>query len=243
MARCALAADAHAEWSAALNKLQKAMFIWRFLAPLPTPWRLHQVARSFMSPFRVVLNHIPHAKGSAAAPVLVDLGCGHGIFLALAKQDRPDLELVGIDLSESKIASARKAFEASGLKARELAVKDIADFEPGSADVITILDVLYLVPLEHWDSIFEKCHTALKPGGVLLVKEMNREKRFKFFVLWLEETLAVKVLRITMGETFTFPPPGEFHARLGKAGFTVEQTPVDRGYHVPHTLWIAKKGG
>lgn len=194
-----------------------------------------------MSPFRAVLNRIPQMNDPASPPVLVDLGCGHGIFLALAKHERPDLELVGIDLSESKIASARKAFEASGLKARELAVKDIADFEPGSADAITILDVLYLVPLEHWDSIFEKCHAALKPGGVLLVKEMNREKRFKFFVLWLEETLAVKVLRITMGGEFTFPPPGEFRTRLEKAGFAVEQTPVDRGYHVPHTLWVAKK--
>ena len=228
-------------WSATANKLQEAAFVWRFLSPLPAPWRLHQVARSFVSPFRAVLDRIPPAKEPVSVPVIIDLGCGHGIFLALVKRDRPEIELVGIDLSESKIASARKAFEASGLKVRELAVRNIADFEPGSADTITILDVLYLVPLERWSDIFEKCHAALRPGGVLLVKEMNREKRFKFFLLWLEETLAVKMLRITMGEQFTFPPPSEFRVRLENAGFAVEQTPVDRGYHVPHMLWAAKK--
>jgi 2-polyprenyl-3-methyl-5-hydroxy-6-metoxy-1,4-benzoquinol methylase len=224
-----------------VNKIQSAGFVWRFLSPLPVIWRLHQVGRSFLSPLIAVLNHVPRTSQPDRAPVLVDLGCGHGIFLALAKHERPDLDLIGIDLSESKIASARKAFEAAGLDASRLAVKDIADFDPGSADAITILDVLYLVPIDQWDGILDKCYAALKPSGALLVKEMNRNKKFKFQVLCLEETLAVKVLHLTTGNNFTFPPPGEIRARLEKAGFTVEQIPLDRGYHVPHMLWIARK--
>jgi len=224
-----------------MNKVQSAGFVWRFLSPLPVIWRLHQVGRSFLSPLIAVLNHVPRTSQPDRAPVLVDLGCGHGIFLALAKHERPDLDLIGIDLSESKIASARKAFEAAGLDASQLAVKDIADFDPGSADAITILDVLYLVPIDQWDGILDKCHAALKPGGALLVKEMNRDKKFKFQVLCLEETLAVKVLHLTTGNNFTFPSPGEIRARIEKAGFTVEQIPLDRGYHVPHMLWIASK--
>lgn len=222
-----------------MNKFQTASYVWRFLSPLPAFWRLHQVARSFMSPFAALIERLPAADGRPLT--LVDLGCGHGTFLALAKQSRPDLDLIGIDLSEEKIASARKAFEAAGLKARELAVRDIADFAPESADVISILDVMYLVPLDQWDGVIEKCFACLKPGGVLLMKEMNRELDFKFRVLCLEETLAVKVLGLTLGSEFTFPTPAEIRDRLNKAGFAVEQIALDRGYHVPHALWIARK--
>jgi hypothetical protein len=70
---------------------------------------------------------------------------------------------------------------------------------------------------------------------------MNREKKFKFQILCLEETLSVKVLGITLGSEFTFPTPDDIRMRLEKAGFTVEQIPLDRGYHVPHMLWIARK--
>ena len=223
-----------------MDKVATARFVWRFLSPLPFMWRLHQVVRSLLSPFAAVIAAI------AMQPVeddrkLLDLGCGHGVFLALAKQAFPGLGLIGIDLSESKIASARVAFEAAGLEARELAVRDIADFAQQSVDVISILDVLYLAPIEQWDGILGNCYACLRPGGLLLLKEMNRAIDWKFRLLCLEETLAVKVLGLTLGEKFTFPFPDEIRARLERAGFDVEQKALDRGYYVPHMLWIARK--
>ncbi len=41
-----------------------------------------------------------------------------------------------------------------------------------------------------------------------------------------------------MGEQVTFPPPEEIRRHLKEAGFEVEEAPLDRGYHVPHTLWV-----
>ena len=216
-------------------------FVWGFFACLPVMWRMHQVGRLLLMPFRRLLVHLPEKKSSGEPVVLLDLGCGHGNFLALTKHVRPDLELIGLDLSPEKIVSARHAFETSHCPVRELAVCDIADFPKQSVDVITILDVLYLVPLENWDHILGKCYECLKPGGRLLLKEMNRKVYWKFAVLCLEETLAVKILHLTKGDKFTFPSPEEIHQRLERAGFSVREEPIHQGYTVPHFLWIGSK--
>jgi len=224
-----------------VGKIQAAQHVWKFLSPLPSFWRLHQVIRSFLLPFAPLLEQLPARNADGRPTVLLDLGCGHGIFLSLAKRERPDLEIVGLDLSDEKIEGARKAFAASPYRVRELAVMDIADIAKQSADVITILDVLYLVPIEQWQGILEKCRDCLKPGGRLLLKEQNPAIRWKFSLLHLEETLAVKVLGLTLGTQFTFPQPHEVHALMRRVGFTVEDVPLDRGYFVPHILWVGTK--
>lgn len=218
-----------------------AEFIWGFFACLPIPWRLHQIGRLMLMPFRSVMEFLPQPKENGERTVLLDLGCGHGVFLALTKRARPDLEVIGLDLSPEKIEAAREAFGHSHVPFQELAVRDIADFPSQSVDIITIVDVLYLVPLDKWDDILRRCYKCLKPGGRLLLKEMDRSLAWKFAFLYLEETLAVKVLGWTMGKNFTFPSPEEVRFRVERAGFDVREIPLDRGYTVPHALWIGTK--
>jgi cyclopropane fatty-acyl-phospholipid synthase-like methyltransferase len=226
---------------AGLGRLEIIYTVWKFLEPLPLPWRVHQVIRSLVYPIMGLLAHLPPPRSPADPVVLLDMGCGHGVFLALAKRKRPDLELIGLDLSEEKVAGARMAFGASSIPVRELAVRDIADFSKQTVDAITILDVLYLVPLEKWGKILADCHACLRPGGRLILKEMDPSVRWKFALLHLEETLAVKILGLTLGSEFTFPTKDQVDSLLQDAGFAVQGVPIDRGYHVPHYLWIATK--
>ena len=225
-----------------MGRLSIALFVWHFLSPLPFVWRLHQVIRSLLSPFGKIIDRIPRTPAGEQR-TLLDLGCGHGIFLALARRMRPGLNLIGIDLDPEKIRQAKQAFAKAKLSGHQLAVMSIADFPEGSADYIAILDVMYLVPLVLWAGILKTCYDSLKPGGLLLLKEMNTEKHGKLAILKAEETLAVKIFGLTMGEesSFTFPPPEEIRSQLKSVGFDVEEVPLDRGYHVPHMLWIGHK--
>ncbi len=225
-----------------MGRLSIALFVWHFLSPLPVIWRIHQVIRSLLSPFGKIIARIPPTPAGERR-TLLDLGCGHGIFLALAHRMRPGLSLIGIDLDPQKIRQAKATFANAGTRGHKLAVMSIADFPEGSVDYISILDVMYLVPLIMWAGILKKCYDSLKPGGWLLLKEMNTGKPGKLAILKAEETLAVNIFGLTMGEknTFTFPPPEEVRRQLKSAGFDVEQVPLDRGYHVPHMLWIGHK--
>jgi 2-polyprenyl-3-methyl-5-hydroxy-6-metoxy-1,4-benzoquinol methylase len=218
-----------------MRKLDAVRQTWHFLSALDPFWRLHQVIRTLLVPFQSVADHLPE-RGT-----LLDLGCGNGLFLALAKKAKPDLDIVGLDLSEDKIAAARQAFHACTDRVPQLVVMDIKDFPEQSVDVISIIDVLYLVPFERWNSILEKCYRCVKPGGKVLIKEMDRSIAWKFLLLYLEETLAVKVLGLTLGSQFTFPKPEAIRLRLACAGFEVEEIPIDRGYFVPHHLWIGHR--
>jgi cyclopropane fatty-acyl-phospholipid synthase-like methyltransferase len=224
-----------------MRKLETIRHTWKFVSPLPPFWRLHQTGRSLLLPFHQLLRHLPVQESPHGLPTLLDLGCGHGVFLALAKRENPNLQLIGLDLSDAKIAAARQAFDASSYSIPQLAVMDIADFPEQSVDIITIIDVLYLVPINQWDDILKKCYKCLKSGGKILLKEMDRSITWKFMLLYLEETLAVKILGLTLGKRFTFPEPGEIRCRLERAGFVVEACSLHRGNLVPHHLWIGSK--
>jgi tRNA G46 methylase TrmB len=95
---------------------------WSMLAGLPFRWRLHQVIRSLVIPFGRLLQYVPSPGARSGPVVLLDLGCGHGIFLAVAAKKRPDIKVIGLDFSEEKIAAARRVFEASGIVNYDLAV-------------------------------------------------------------------------------------------------------------------------
>jgi 2-polyprenyl-3-methyl-5-hydroxy-6-metoxy-1,4-benzoquinol methylase len=223
------------ELSLGARRAQAVRDAWQFLSALNLCWRFHQATRTLLVPFQSVVAHLPE-NGT-----LVDLGCGNGLFLALAKKAKPGLELMGLDLSQEKITAARQAFEVSTGSVPQLVVMDIGDFSEQSVDAITIIDVLYLVPFERWNAILEKCFRCLKPGGKVLLKEMDRSVAWKFLLLCLEETLAVKVLGLTLGSQFTFPEPQTIRLQLVGAGFEVEEIAIHHGYFVPHHLWVGHR--
>ena len=219
-----------------MRRLETVRQAWRFLSVVNLFWRVHQVGRTLLVPFYRLVDYLPE-RG-----VLLDLGCGHRVFLALAKAAKPDLQLIGLDLSIEKIKTARQAFDALSDSRSQLAVSDISEFPEQSVDVISIIDVLYLIPIERWDAVLRKCYECLRPGGKLLLKEMDRSITWKFTLLYCEETLAVRVLGLTLGnKVFTFPDNAAIRGRLEQIGFQVQEVALDRGHFVPHRLWIGDK--
>ena len=219
-----------------MTKWQALRYAWRKTAPLPLGWRLHQTVRALLAPFEKLVEHLP------AAGQLVDVGCGHGLFLLLSRKARPELSLVGLDLSADKVAAARVLLSSGGIDA-ELAVADVAELPDETSDAISIIDVLYLVPEERWPEVLSRCYAKLRPGGSLLLKEMDASQRVKLNLLRLEEWLAVRVLGWTLaqGRDFHFPAPQRVSQMLEQAGFAVRELPLHQRSFAPHHLWFATK--
>jgi demethylspheroidene O-methyltransferase len=103
---------------------------------------------------------------------LLDLGGGQGRFLAAAARRAPHLQLMLFDLP-AVAASARAAFAAQRLEHRATAFG--GDFTrdplPAGADIVSLVRVIY----DHHDAralaILRAAHSALPPGGTLLVAE------------------------------------------------------------------------
>jgi hypothetical protein len=66
----------------------------------------------------------------------------------------------------------------------------------------------------------------------------------KVWLNWLEETIAVRVLKITEtteGGKFYFRTRAEWQKLFASLGFSVETVSLDHGYYHPHVAFIARK--
>jgi len=170
---------------------------------------------------------------------VLDLGCGNGLFAAILKLGSPERTITGFDLDEKKIASARAAFK--DWEGMDFSVGDLVHSDYPPADIITIIDVLYLIPPDARETILRKCHAALPPGGVLAVKDMDTRPRWKYAWNMVQETLAVKIIGFTLGSRFHFLGREVFTATLNRLGFDVEVVFQHKGYWYPHILYLARK--
>jgi 2-polyprenyl-6-hydroxyphenyl methylase/3-demethylubiquinone-9 3-methyltransferase len=209
----------------------KALALYR---DMPAAVRLHTRLRAFSCPMAAVLGRVPRA-GS-----LLEVGCGHGLFANEAALENPELQVLGIDPAADKIRWAQGSVgDRSGIGFREGRLEALKE---GPFDAVAVLDVLYLVPRTDWPAFLGACRERLRPGGKLLLKEVDVRPRWKFYRCWLQESLSVRLLGITLGREFAFAGREEMLGLLRGAGFaTAEATDLGRGYLTPHVLYEAAR--
>lgn len=90
---------------------------------------------------------------SHLAPVdglIVDLGSGSGQFLSYLARHRPDLRMIGLDLSEAMVSLGRETLDRAGLTNQvDLRIGDMVDFSrkvPEGVDLITSVFSLHHLP-------------------------------------------------------------------------------------------------
>lgn len=171
---------------------------------------------------------------------LLEVGCGHGLFANACALRNPELQVLGLDPSPRKIrAAAATVGSRSNVRFQEGRVEALAE---RGFDCVAILDVLYLVPRAEWEPFLRACRDALRQDGLLLLKEVDVQPRWKFYRCVLQETLSVKLMGLTFGTGFAFAGRHEMRGVLQDAGFSdVKTTDLGRGYLTPHVLHEAAR--
>lgn len=196
--------------------------------------RLHTAVRWRSCPFEAVAAAVPPTGR------ILEVGCGHGLFSAFLALTEPGRVVHGIDVDGAKLAVARRAAGRSGCRLT-FGPADATAFPPGPWDAVVIIDVLYLLDPRRQEALLRTAAEALAPGGTLAVKEMAESPAWKFAWMRLQEHVAVRVLRITAGDTLSFVPPRETAGWLAQAGLAVETQALDRGYPHPHHLLVGRR--
>ncbi|MEA2336678.1 MAG: hypothetical protein QOE82_685 [Thermoanaerobaculia bacterium] len=156
---------------------------------------------------------------------LLDIGAGHGLFAVLARGRR----VVAVEPDERKVRPINGIDFVIGFD----------DVIAGTFDAITIIDVLYKIPLDQWDALLLRCRHRLTAGGILIIKEQDPTARFKNGWNAIQER-AASAVGLTLGESFTYEAPSAFVARLERLGFAeVRAKRIDFGYPHPHVLYTA----
>lgn len=174
------------------------------------------------------LRHLPEGAR------LLDVGAGHGVFALLAAESGAR-EVVALEPDRRKILP---------LPFRHPRVRFVLGFDAavrGPFDAVTLLDVLYRLPLAQWDPLFLSIAGKLAPGGIFLLKELDPEQRVKhLWNRWQERT--VDALGLTLGSAFSYEGREGIRERFSRAGFEdFAAFDIGRGYPHAHVLYCGRK--
>ncbi len=195
--------------------------------------RLHVWVRLKTCPFSLIEEFIPR-KG-----LIIDYGCGHGVFSNILSIASAKREVYGVDMSDEKIAEAKKTLK------RESGVRFSTDCNVDglikNASGVAIVDVLYYLSHREHLEILKMFYDNLRPETTLVIKDQNKSFSIKYLLLYLQEFLAVKVFGITKAKGLHFFTKEYLSALLNDIGFAVKTADISRGYFYPHLVFICKK--
>jgi uncharacterized protein (DUF2062 family)/SAM-dependent methyltransferase len=183
-----------------------------------------------------------------ASGVLYDLGCGQGLMLTLIATARdayrsgdwpkgwpapPDaLELRGIEI-RSRVAKRTRGLLQDVAVVEE---RDLSDVSLAACDVVLLLDVLHLMSFEAQERILAEIARALRPGGLLIIREADAAGGWRFNAVRIGNRLTAWS-QGRFGRRFQFNSAEGWTARLEALGFDVITISATR--HGPFANFVA----
>ncbi len=172
---------------------------------------------------------------------VLDLGCGRGLLFAWLAASHEGtieskLELHGIELHRDHAEIAQRAL--AGAATIECA--DIRHAHLPDAAVIVIGDVLLYLSVADQERALERVERALKPGGVLLLREADAGGGLRFHITEWAERFA-GALKGRPFQKLHYRPVDEWRAVLARLGLDVTAEPMSQGTPFANVLYVARK--
>lgn len=189
-----------------------------------------------------------------AEGVLVDIGCGPGLLLALVAQAAEEgrdgkwppsgwpaapvaLRLHGIEVRPRAGDLARYALgddaEIQTADARDAAL-------PEAIDVVAIFDVLHMMDRGAQRPLLARLAAAMPPGAILLVREADAAAGWRFRIVRLGNAITAMV-RGHFRQRFAFRTAAAWRAELTELGFAVSLAPMSEGTPFANVLLVATR--
>ncbi len=120
--------------------------------------------------FRSCLNQVTVESGA-----ILDLGCGTGALADFLRNERPEIPVIGLDLSLEMLQIGRQR-GGGGVNWNVQSDALMSPFRPNAFTTILIVAVLHELPYEIRRRVLAEVHRLLEPGGQLLVGEHFHEQ-------------------------------------------------------------------
>jgi 2-polyprenyl-3-methyl-5-hydroxy-6-metoxy-1,4-benzoquinol methylase len=163
--------------------------------------------------------------------VIVDLGCGYGLFSHYIGIAEPKRTVLGFDLNREKTKYGDRGY--SNVSCR---YGDITKVEIPPADCIVFIHVLHHLPShESQKELLITCKNKLKDGGTLLIAEVGERPLWKHFLCYIADRILY--------------PQDKLHYRtnsdmveiLSVLFKNVQVIPMDEGTAFSHITYLCRK--
>lgn len=168
---------------------------------------------------------------------VVDLGCGIGLFSLYMALCRPSARVVGLDISERRIAIARRSAEKLGLSNVEFRVQDLRRWTPDRpAACVYALDIFHHVDAGTGNQLLETVHRNIEPGGRFILKDVDTRPLLMLLCCHITDLVMAPRSRVYYRSADTWKK------QLGAAGFSPVHVHRMRDFlPYPHILLISSK--
>lgn len=127
---------------------------------------------------------------------ILDIGCGPGGWAIDVAQSYPNTEVIGIDISDTMISSAKS-------EARKYMVKNVTflkmdalqplKFPDQHFDLVNMRTAVEYIPRANWNALLQECYRITRPEGILRLTEADRIahtnslafERYHYFYSWM----------------------------------------------------------
>lgn len=170
---------------------------------------------------------------------ILDLGCGYGFMCyTLYWSSQEKRQITGVDYDEEKIETANHCF--SRTEDVQFIHADISCFVFEQYDGIVISDVLHYLQPEQQVAVIEKAIHSLLPGGVLVIRDGDKDLKEKHKGTKLTEFFSTKVFSFNKTVNELHFLSGQMISDLaGKHGMSFER--IDHTKYTSNVIWVLRK--
>lgn len=178
--------------------------------------------------------------------VLIDVGCGQGLMLALLAEVRRDAAagaaagdapvfdvLIGVEMRPRVASLARRAL---GADAR-IAVADARCLQPEDCRAVLFFDVLHMLPAADQETLVAAMAARLSADGVMLVRETDAAAGWRFRTVRAGNRLKALAAG-RWRQTFHFRTAAGWTALFERAGFDVRTLDTGAGTPFGNVLFV-----
>jgi 1-acyl-sn-glycerol-3-phosphate acyltransferase len=141
---------------------------------------------------RLEKNYVPFHELVPGKGAVLDIGCGYGFMSYMLAFTSEERIITGIDYDEDKIETARHCF--SKTDNINFVYASVMEFEFKYYDAIIMADILHYLQPDEQRQVIEKCISKLNEGGIVIIREGDKEVSKRHKRTKLSEFFSTKVL-------------------------------------------------
>lgn len=122
---------------------------------------------------------------------IVDVGCGYGFLPFMLMYKGKNRFILGVDYDDEKIEVAKNCVHKSSNL--NFAVGDVTTYEFPMADGFILSDVLHYFEEQQQVAVIESCISKLNKGGVLVIRDADKDIEGRQKGTWYTEFMSTKV--------------------------------------------------